>query len=73
MSKFDASNHHVSVVVVIVVVVIVVVVGMNYFGFSTSFLEPLHEFPSIFVWMFLWWTPTKCVKISNFVQILTNS
>ena len=72
MSEFDASNHPVSVVVV-VVVVIVVVVGVNYFSFSTSSLEPLHEFPSIFVWMFLWWTPTKCVKISNFVQFLTNS
>ena len=32
------------------------------FCFSTS-LEPLHGFASNFVWMFLWWTPTKFVKI----------
>ena len=31
--------------------------------FWTSFLEPLHEFDSNFVWMFLGWTPTKFVKI----------
>ena len=31
--------------------------------FLTSFLEPLHGFASNFVWMFLWWTPTKFLKI----------
>ena len=30
--------------------------------FLTS-LEPLHRFASNFVWMFLWWIPTKFVKI----------
>ena len=25
----------------------------------TPSLEPLHGFPSNFVWMFLWWTPTE--------------
>ena len=30
--------------------------------FLTSFLEPLHDFDSNFVWMFLGWTPTKFVK-----------
>ena len=31
--------------------------------FFTSSLETLHRFASNFVWMFLWWTPTKFVKI----------
>ena len=44
-------------------VVVVVVVGVNFFGFLTSSLEPLHGFASNFVWMFLGWTPTKFVKI----------
>ena len=61
MSECDSSDHPVSVVGVVVVVV--VVVGVNFFGFSTSSLEPLHGFASNFVWMFLGWTPTKFVKI----------
>ena len=47
-------------------------------------IEPLHGFASNFVWMFLWWTPTKYVKIGvlplffmelwyNFLQFLANS
>ena len=51
-SECDSSDHPVSVVVV---------VGVNFFGFSTSSLEPLHGFASDFVWMFLGWTPTKFV------------
>ena len=31
--------------------------------FSTSFPETLHGFASNFVWMFLWWSPTKFLKI----------
>ena len=54
----DSSDHPVSVVVVVVVVF-----GVNFFGFSTSSLEPLHGFASNFVWMFLGRTPTKFVKI----------
>ena len=49
----------------------------------TSSLEPLHRFAPNFVWMFLWWTPTKFVKkrgatpifngiMGNFVQFLAN-
>ena len=45
-SECDYKDHPVSVV------------GMNFFGFSTSSLEPLHGFASNFVWMFLGWTPT---------------
>ena len=62
---------------------ITVSVVMNFFGFSTSSLEPLHGFASNFVWMFLVWTPNKFVKIGvlplfygimgNFVQFLANS
>ena len=47
------SDHSVSVVVI----------DVNFFSFSTSSLKPLHGFASNFVWMFLWWTPTKFVKI----------
>ena len=36
--------------------------GVHFFSFLTS-LKPLHRFASNFVWMFLWWTPTKFVKI----------
>ena len=36
---------------------------MNFLGFLTSSLEPLHGFASNFVWMFLGQTPTKFVKI----------
>ena len=32
--------------------------------FLTS-LEPLYEFASNFVWMFLGWTPTKFVEIGE--------
>ena len=56
MSECDSSDQAVSVIVV-------VVVGVNFFNFSTSSLKPLHGFASNFVWMFLWWTPTKSVKI----------
>ena len=56
MSECDSSDHPVSVVVGGVVVV-------NFSGFSTSSLEPLHGFASNFVGMFLGWTPTKFVKI----------
>ena len=63
MSECDSSDHPVSVVVVVIVVVVVVVVGVNFFGFSTSSLEPLHRFASNLVWMFLGWTPTKFIKI----------
>ena len=31
--------------------------------FLTSFLETLHGFASNFVWVFLWWRPTKFLKI----------
>ena len=31
----------------------------------TSSLEPLHGFASNLVWMFLGWTPTKFVKITD--------
>ena len=54
MSECNSSDQAVSVVVV---------VGVNFFSFSTSSLKPLHGFASNFVWMFLWWTPTKFVKI----------
>ena len=57
MSECDSSDYPVSVVV------FVVVVGVDLFSFSTSSLEPLHGFSSNFVWMYLWWTPTKVVKI----------
>ena len=57
MSECDSSDHPVYVVVVCVVVIV------NFFTFSTSSLKPLHGFTSIFVWMFLGWTPTKFVKI----------
>ena len=65
MSECDSSDQAVSVVVVVVVIVVVdVVVGVNFFfSFSTTPLKPLHGFASNFVWMFLWWTPTKFVKI----------
>ena len=53
MSECDSSDQAVSVVVV----------GVNIFSFWTSSLKPLHGFASNFVWMFLGWTPTKCVKI----------
>ena len=55
-SECDSSDQAVAVVVLVVVVV-----GMNFFGFSTSSLEPLHGFGSNFVWMFLGWTPTKFI------------
>ena len=55
MSECDSINHRVSVVVV--------VVGVNFFCFSTSSFKPLHGFASNFTWMFLGWTPTKCVEI----------
>ena len=61
-SECDYSDHPVSVVVVVLVVVIVVI-GVNFFGFLTSSLEPLHGFASNFVWMFLGWISTKFVKI----------
>ena len=60
MSEYDSSDQAVSVVVVVVGVV---VVGVNFFSFSTSSLKPLHGFASNAVWMFLWCTPTKFVKI----------
>ena len=28
-----------------------------------DYLEPLHGLTPHFVWMFLMWTPTQCVKI----------
>ena len=31
----------------------------------TSSLEPLHGFASNLVWMFLGWTPTKFIKITD--------
>ena len=43
-SECDSSGHPVSVVVV---------VGVNFFGFSSSSLEPLHGFASNFVLMSL--------------------
>ena len=57
MSECDSSDQAVSFVVVVVVVF-----GVNFFGFSTSSLKPLHGFASNFVWMLLGWTPTKFVK-----------
>ena len=40
----------------------VVAVVLNFFTFLTSH-KPLHGFASNVVWMCLWWTPTKFVKI----------
>ena len=31
--------------------------------FLTSFVKPMHGFPSNSVWMFLGWAPTKIVPI----------
>ena len=58
MSECESINHPVSVGVV-------VVVGVNFFCFSTSSFKPLriHGFASNFTWVFLGWTPTKCVEI----------
>ena len=57
----------VTLAITLSVVVVVVIVGdgggVNFFSFATSSLKPLHGFASNFVWMFLWWTPTKFVKI----------
>ena len=55
-SECDSSDQAVSIVVVVVVVIV------NFFSFSTSSLKLLHGFISNFVWMFLVWSTTKCVK-----------
>ena len=36
--------------------------------FLTSSLEPLHEFASNYVWMFLGWSPTNIVKFGVLPQ-----
>ena len=65
MSNYDSSDYA-SIFVVIVVVVVVV---MIFFAFSTASHNPLHDFASSLVWMFMGWTSTKFEKFTYTIKI----